>query len=77
MPSSYDEDLSREPDNDPLSDAERFQIREARDSLAHWDDPARGDNDSYGYDRERVLADHVRSLLAIVDQLAPEGETDD
>ena len=42
-----------------------FQVNEARDTLAHWDairasEPATS--------RERVLADQVRNLLAIVDR---------
>jgi hypothetical protein len=54
-----------------LSDWQRFQISEARDVLARWD---AGHDDSNIYDRERVLADQVRNLLAIIGQALPSGE---
>jgi hypothetical protein len=52
-----------------------FQVSEARDVLAHWD-AMRHDDDGRIYDRERVLADQVRGLLAIIDQAGPLKETD-
>jgi len=49
------------------SESAAFQLREARSVLARWD-AGRDDPDGRIYDRERVLADQVRALLAIVDQ---------
>ena len=49
---------------DGLDDSQRFQVGEARDLLATWDlnrgDPA-------VYNTERVLADQLRNLLAIIE----------
>lgn len=46
-----------------LSESQRFQIREAREALAKWDAelsyPGR-------MDIQRMLADHLRNLLAMV-----------
>lgn len=53
---------------EPLSNSQRWQVREARDLLALWDQN-RGGPDVYG--TERTLADQVRTLLAIIDQVAP------
>jgi hypothetical protein len=50
-----------------LTDWQRFQVSEARDVLSRWD---AGRDDSGIYDREKVLADQARSLLAIVASLA-------
>jgi hypothetical protein len=57
-----------------LSDSERWQVEEARQMVARWDQ--RHGNDIYGTDR--ALADAARGLLAIVDQIAPavSGEGD-
>lgn len=55
---------------DPLTESQRFQVQESRDVLGTWD-LARDGNP--GIDRERVLADQVRSLLEIIDQVAPKG----
>jgi hypothetical protein len=45
-----------------LDESQQFQIREARDILATWDEANPG-----GVSRETVLADQVRTLLAIID----------
>jgi hypothetical protein len=50
-----------------LADSGRFQVGEARGALARWD-RAHGP-DIYGTDR--VLADQLRAMLALVGQLAP------
>lgn len=50
-----------------LTEAERFQVQEARDCLATWD-LARAPG---VISRESVLADQVRNLLAIIDAVAP------
>ena len=44
-----------------------FQLSEARDVLARWD---AGQDGCPECSREKVLADHVRALLAIVDREA-------
>lgn len=52
-----------------LSEAERWQVEEARGLLCRWDS-------SHGpgiYGAERTLADQLRGMLALVDQLAPRG----
>jgi len=50
-----------------------FRLSEAREVLADWD-TWRDDPDGRIYDRERVLADQVRTLLAIADrEAAPTG----
>lgn len=51
-----------------LTDSQRWQVGEARAALAAWDAERNPDGDVYG--TERTLADHVRNLLAIVDQEA-------
>ena len=57
-----------------LTEAQRFQVAEVRDCLATWD-LARNPDVT---DRERVLADQVRNLLAIIDAVAPvTGEEND
>jgi hypothetical protein len=49
-----------------------FQLGEARDVLARWD--AEQEDGEPVFSREKVLADQVRTLLAIVDQApAPEA----
>lgn len=50
---------------------EAFQMDEARDVLARWDAGQGGEPAS---SREKVLADQVRALLAIVDQRAAAKE---
>lgn len=55
-----------------LSEAERWQVGEARDMLACWDH----DHDHTIYGTDRSLADHVRALLAIADRLPAPGGTD-
>jgi hypothetical protein len=52
-----------------LSQSGRSQIDEARDMLARWD----RDHGTAALGREQVLADRLRDLLALVDQLAPPG----
>jgi hypothetical protein len=54
-----------------LTEAQRFQVQEARDCLGTWD-LARNPDVT---DRERVLADQVRNLLAIIDAVALAGTT--
>lgn len=54
---------------EPLTDDQRFQVSEARDLLARWDRERFTED---GYAAERTLADQVRALLAIVDQVAPD-----
>lgn len=54
---------------EPLSDSQRWQVSEARDLLALWDQN-RGGPDIYG--TERTLADQLRTLLAIIDQIIPD-----
>jgi hypothetical protein len=57
-----------------LTEAQRFQVTEARDCLGTWAFIRRADVT----DRERVLADQVRNLLAIIDAVAPvTGEEND
>lgn len=53
-----------------LTESQRFQVQEARDILGTWD-LARVGADYI--DRERVLADQVRTLLAVIDTVAPKG----
>jgi hypothetical protein len=53
-----------------LTESERFQIREARDILGTWDLNSPG-----GVSRETVLADQVRTLLAIIDEKGPAGDS--
>ena len=55
----------------PLTESQRFQVEEARDCLGTWD-LARGGNP--GIDRETVLADQVRALLGVLDDIAPRKE---
>lgn len=50
-----------------LPDTDRWQVEEARGALAEWDRTHGGDGI---YGTERVLADQVRNLLAVVDRLA-------
>jgi len=50
-----------------LTESQRFQVQEARDCLGTWDLNRNPDVIS----RERVLADQVRNLLAIIDAVAP------
>ncbi len=50
-----------------LTEAQCVQVQEARDALATWD-LARAPG---VIDRESVLADHVRALLAIIGAVAP------
>lgn len=50
-----------------LDEGQRSRAQEARDILGTWD-LARDGNP--GIDRERVLADQVRALLAVIDELA-------
>lgn len=66
----------REPDESAWLDAEaahdydestEFQLSEARDVLARWD---AGQDGCPECSREKVLANHVRALLAIVDREA-------
>ncbi len=57
-----------------VDEDQRWQVEEARRTLAAWD-AERGDGSDV-YDRERVLADHVRTLLAVIDQVAPAVEDD-
>lgn len=52
-----------------ISDSQRWQVDEARDLLARWDQERFAED---GYGAERTLADQVRNLLAIVDQAAPD-----
>jgi hypothetical protein len=59
-----------------LSETERWQVNEARDMLARWDGDAGPRRSLADQGREMVLADHVRALLAITDQLAPQGADD-
>jgi hypothetical protein len=50
-----------------LTESQRFQVAEARDCLGTWDL-----NRAPGViSRESVLADQVRNLLAIIDEVAP------
>lgn len=51
-----------------LTDSQHWQVGEARDILAAWD----GDRGGDIYSTERTLADLLRNMLAIVDQVAPE-----
>ena len=48
-----------------LDESQRFQISEARDRLAEWDETAPHSG------REEVLAGQVRNLLAIIDHELP------
>lgn len=50
-----------------LSETGRWQVEQARDLLGRWDS-AHGP-EIYG--TERTLADQLRGMLALVDQLAP------
>jgi hypothetical protein len=59
---------------EPLSDSQRFQVSEARDLLALWDEN-RG-LDGRNYSTERTLADHLRNMLAIIEP-ADDKERDD
>jgi hypothetical protein len=54
-----------------LTEAQRFQVAEARDCLATWD-LARAPG---VISRESALADQVRNLLAIIDAVALAGTT--
>lgn len=56
-----------------LTESQSFQVREARDILGTWDLAREG---CTGIDRERVLADQVRALLAILGGIAPEASRD-
>lgn len=51
-----------------LAESQRFQVQEARDCLGTWDLARAG---VAGIDRETVLADQLRAMLAIVDAVAP------
>jgi hypothetical protein len=55
-----------------LTESERFQAEEARDLLARFAASGRADEDIYS--TERVLHDHARNLLALVDKIAPKGD---
>jgi hypothetical protein len=50
-----------------LSESQQFQVSEARNILATWDLAM-----PIGVSRETVLADQVRHLLAIIDQMDPQ-----
>jgi len=54
-----------------LTESQRFQVQEARDCLGTWD-LARAPG---VISRESVLADQVRNLLAIIDEVVPAGPT--
>lgn len=54
----------------PLSETGRWQVEEARSTLGRWD--RKHGPEIYGTDR--TLADTIRGLLVIVDELAPAGE---
>lgn len=56
-----------------LGETERWTLREARETLARWDEDRSAVGGAFGgYDTERVLADHLRTVLALI----PEGSTD-
>lgn len=62
----------RRADRAVLDEGQRCRVQEARDILGTWD-LARGPEPYM--DRERVLADHLRAVLAVIDQVAaPAGE---
>jgi hypothetical protein len=61
---------STEDPADSLDESQRFQTGDARLLLATWD-RERG-MDGGNYSTERALADAVRNLLGILDQLAKE-----
>ncbi len=69
--SVYDEDGEadgHEDGGDPLGEQQRWQVDEAALLLAAWDQ-------EHGPEiagRERVLADQVRALLAVIGQAAPD-----
>jgi hypothetical protein len=48
-----------------LTESQLFQVQEARDILGTWDL-----NNPGGVGRETVLADQIRTLLAIIDREA-------
>lgn len=52
-----------------LTESQRFQVQEARDILGTWDLNSPG-----GVSRETVLADQVRTLLAIIDEKGLAGD---
>lgn len=52
-----------------LSESERYQVGEARDLLARWDRERGGPGI---YSTERTLADRLRGMLALADQLGTE-----
>lgn len=56
----------------PLTEDQRFQVQQARDILGTWE--LARDPDAPFLDREAVLADQVRTLLAIIDEVAPKGD---
>jgi hypothetical protein len=54
-------------------ESERFQVREARDTLAQWDCD-RGVGGAFGgHDTERALAGHLRAMLALIPAEATDG----
>lgn len=57
---------------DVLGDSQRWQVEQARDILATWD--LARDPDGPYMDRETVLADQLRALLEVIDEIAPKGE---
>jgi hypothetical protein len=55
-----------------MDESQRWQVEEARGTLAQWDAERGGDY----YNTERTLADHVRNLLAVIDHVVPVREQD-
>lgn len=53
---------------------DRSQLSEARETLARWDEAGRAAAEGYG--TERTLADHLRSVLAIVRRAGLEARDD-
>jgi hypothetical protein len=51
-----------------LTEDQWFQVREAREAVARW--ASDRDIADPGYDTEKILADHLRTVLALI----PEGE---